>query len=51
LKKGRHSPKRPLTLHLTPRLRAFLPDTLFQRVLMLLGVSGSMKNWRGRSHA
>jgi all-trans-retinol dehydrogenase (NAD+) len=51
LKKGRHSPKRPLTLHLTPRLRAIFPDFLFQRFLILLGVTGSMKAWKGRSHA
>jgi all-trans-retinol dehydrogenase (NAD+) len=51
LKRGRYSPKRPLTLHLTPRIRALLPDYLFQRFLILLGVAGSMKNWRGRDHA
>jgi len=51
LKKGRHSPKRPLTLHLTPRLRAFMPDFLFQRFLILLGVAGSMTEWKGRGHA
>lgn len=51
LKKGRLSPKRPYTLHLTPRIRALLPDPLFQRFLMLLGVTGSMNNWKGRDHA
>jgi all-trans-retinol dehydrogenase (NAD+) len=51
LKKGRHSPKRPLTVHLTPRMRALLPDFLFQRFLILLGVTGSMKHWKGRTHA
>jgi all-trans-retinol dehydrogenase (NAD+) len=50
LKRGRHSPKRPLTLHLTPRIRAFLPDSWFQKFLMLLGVPGSMSSWKGRVH-
>jgi all-trans-retinol dehydrogenase (NAD+) len=51
LKKGRHAPKRPYTLHLTPRIRALLPDSWFQKFLVLLGVPGSMSNWKGRPHA
>jgi all-trans-retinol dehydrogenase (NAD+) len=51
LKRGRHSPKRPLSVHLTPRMRALLPDGLFQQFLVLLGVDRSMKNWKGRGHA
>lgn len=51
LKRGRHSPKRPWTVHLTPRVRALLPDTWFQRFLMLLGVPGSMNAWKGRPDA
>jgi all-trans-retinol dehydrogenase (NAD+) len=51
LKRGKYSPKRPITVHLTPRLRAFLPDPLFQRVLVLLGVHRSMSHFRGRTHA
>jgi all-trans-retinol dehydrogenase (NAD+) len=51
LRRGRHSPKRPLSVHLTPRMRAILPDHQFQQFLLLLGVTGSMKNWKGRSHA
>jgi all-trans-retinol dehydrogenase (NAD+) len=51
LKKGRHSPKRPMTLHLTPRLRAAMPDFVFQHFLAFLGVTESMKAWKGRNHA
>ena len=51
IKKGRHSPKRPVTLHLTPRVRALLPDSWFQKFLHLLGVPESMRTWKGRSHA
>jgi all-trans-retinol dehydrogenase (NAD+) len=49
--KGRHSPKRPVTLHLTPRVRALLPDSWFQTFLTLLGVPDSMRAWKGRGHA
>ncbi len=47
LKRGRYSPKRPWTVHLIPRLR-ILPDHWFQRLVVLLGVTGSMKTWKGR---
>jgi all-trans-retinol dehydrogenase (NAD+) len=47
LKKGRYSPKRPWTVHLIPRLR-LLPDAWFQALVVLLGVTGSMKCWVGR---
>ena len=47
LKKGRYSPKRPWTVHLIPRLR-LLPDSWFQALVVLLGVTGSMKCWVGR---
>jgi len=47
LKKGRYSPKRPLTVHLIPRLR-LLPDSWFQALVVILGVTGSMKTWVGR---
>jgi all-trans-retinol dehydrogenase (NAD+) len=47
LKKGRTSPKRPWTVHLIPRLR-ILPDTWFQALVVILGVTGSMKSWVGR---
>jgi len=49
LKKGRTSPKRPRTVNLNLRIRSLLPDSWFQRFLVLMGVPGSMKNWHGRS--
>ncbi len=49
LKKGRYSPKRPRTVNLNLRIRSLLPDSWFQRFLVLMGVPGSMKNWHGRS--
>jgi len=48
IKKGRYSPKRPVTVNLTARTRALLPDFLFQKVLMLLKIPQSMKTWHGR---
>lgn len=50
LKQGRYSPKRPWTVHLIPRLR-ILPDSWFQALVVLLGVTGSMKCWVGRGKA
>jgi all-trans-retinol dehydrogenase (NAD+) len=47
LKKGQYSPKRPWTVHLIPRLR-LLPDSWFQSLVVMLGVTGSMKCWVGR---
>lgn len=49
IKKGRHSPKIPVTVNLNPRLRGLLPDSWFQRLLILLGVPEGMKGWRGRN--
>jgi all-trans-retinol dehydrogenase (NAD+) len=49
LKKGSYSPKRPRTLNLVLRLRAALPDKLFQKVLVVMGVTKSMKTWKGRT--
>ena len=49
LKKGRYSPKRPRTVNLNVRLRALMPDSWFQRFLILMGVPRSMKSWYGRS--
>lgn len=46
--KGKYAPKRPVTLNLTLRLRGLLPDSLFQRVLVLFGVHKSMKSFQGR---
>jgi all-trans-retinol dehydrogenase (NAD+) len=48
LKKRRYSPKRPRTINLNLRIRSLLPDSWFQRFLILMGVPGSMKNWHGR---
>jgi all-trans-retinol dehydrogenase (NAD+) len=48
LKKGKYSPKRPSTINLNLRFRAFMPDRLFQRFLIIMGVAGSMKSWHGR---
>jgi all-trans-retinol dehydrogenase (NAD+) len=47
LKKERYSPKRPRSLKLVMLLRS-LPDKWFQWLLRVLGVTQSMKTWRGR---
>ncbi len=49
LKKDRFSPKRPRTVNMNLRFRALMPDSWFQRFLMLMGVGGSMKFWYGRT--
>jgi len=49
LKKERYSPKRPRTVNMNLRFRALMPDSWFQRFLMLMGVGGSMKSWYGRA--
>jgi all-trans-retinol dehydrogenase (NAD+) len=48
LKKEKYSPKRPCTVNLNLRFRAFMPDRWFQRFLIIMGVTKSMKTWRGR---
>ena len=48
LKMGRYSPKRPRTLRSMVLLRGLVPDELYQWLLDLLGVTGSMKHWVGR---
>lgn len=48
LKKEKYSPKRPATINLNLRLRALLPDILFQKLLIIMGVPQSMKSWKGR---
>jgi len=48
LKQGRYSPMRPWTIHLMPRLRGLLPDAWYQRLVVMLGVMGSMDDWCGR---
>jgi NADP-dependent 3-hydroxy acid dehydrogenase YdfG len=49
LVRGKHVVKRPVTLNLALRLRALLPDPLFQRMLVLFGVHKSMHSFRGRT--
>jgi all-trans-retinol dehydrogenase (NAD+) len=48
LQKGRLSPKRPWTVNLTVRFRGLLPDSLFQKLIILMGVNKSMQSWYGR---
>lgn len=48
LKKGRYSPKRPLSVNLNLRLRGLLPDSWFQKMIIMLGIPQSMKTWEGR---
>jgi all-trans-retinol dehydrogenase (NAD+) len=48
LKRGKFSPKIPVTVNLTVRFRGFLPDSWFQLMLRMMGVIGSMKTWKGR---
>lgn len=48
LKKGKYSPKRPVTVNLNMRLRGFLPDKWFQKLMIMMGVPQSMKSWSGR---
>jgi all-trans-retinol dehydrogenase (NAD+) len=48
IKRGRHSPKRPLSVHTVPVLRGLLPDSWFQGIIRFLGVQKSMSTWHGR---
>ena len=48
LKKGKYSPKRPRTVNLTIRLRGLFPDSWFQKLMIFMGVTQSMKTWTGR---
>ena len=48
LKRGKYSPKRPTTINLNLRFRALFPDKIFQKFLMIMGVTKSMKTWKGR---
>jgi NAD(P)-dependent dehydrogenase (short-subunit alcohol dehydrogenase family) len=48
LKKEKYSPKRPRTVNLNLRFRALMPDRWFQRFLIIMGVTNSMKTWHGR---
>lgn len=46
--KGKFSIKRPRTIRIAVFLRGILPDKLFQRVIVWLGITKSMKHWKGR---
>lgn len=48
LKKGKYAVRRPQTLRLGILLRGILPDVIFQRFMILLGVHKSMQSWKGR---
>jgi len=48
LKKGKYAVRRPQTLRLGILLRGILPDKIFQRFMILLGVHKSMETWKGR---
>lgn len=48
LKKGKYLVLRPRSLRLTTLLRGILPDLLFQKMLIVMGVHKSMENWKGR---
>ncbi len=48
LKKGKNVVRRPCTLRLSIILRGILPDFLFQKMLVLMGVHQSMHGFKGR---
>lgn len=48
LKRGKYLVLRPRSLRLTTLLRGILPDFLFQKMLIIMGVHKSMENWKGR---
>jgi all-trans-retinol dehydrogenase (NAD+) len=48
LKKEKYSPKRPRTINMNLRFRALMPDSWFQRFLIVMGVTKSMRTWHGR---
>ena len=48
LKKGKNVVRRPKSLKLALILRGLLPDFLFQRMLIIMGVHRSMESWKGR---
>ncbi len=48
LKKEKTCIKRPRTVRLAVLFRGILPDKLFQKVIVLLGIHKSMSGWKGR---
>lgn len=47
--KGKYAVRRPKTLRLAIILRGILPDFIFQKMMLLMGVNKSMKTWKGRN--
>ena len=48
LKRGRLSPKRPLTIKISSVFRGIFPDFIFQKIVRFFGVHKSMESWKGR---
>lgn len=48
LKKKKYVTRRPRSLRLAIILRGLLPDFLFQKLLIIMGVHKSMETWKGR---
>lgn len=48
IKKRKTIVRRPVTLRLVGIFRGILPDIIFQKFMVLFGVSTSMKTWQGR---
>ena len=48
LKHGKYSVRRPRSLRSAIILRGILPDVLFQKLMIVLGVHKSMESWKGR---
>mgnify|MGYP000486497173 CR=1 FL=1 len=49
IKKNKTIIRRPITLKLVNIFRGILPDIIFQKMMVLFGVSTSMKTWVGRN--
>jgi all-trans-retinol dehydrogenase (NAD+) len=47
--KGKYVVRRPKTLRLAIILRGILPDFIFQKIMLMMGVNKSMKTWKGRN--
>ncbi len=46
--KGKYAVRLPQTLRLAIILRGILPDYIFQKMVLFMGVNKSMKTWKGR---
>ncbi len=49
IRKNRAMVMTPWSLHLGPLIRAFLPDTILARILLMAGAGKSMSGWTGRA--